>query len=74
MADLTHWPLLALYSIIQALAWMIEMEDKPDDDYGLLRFSVASVLVSKVDLNLRLYLSALQMRACSSSKGAISVH
>jgi len=47
--------------LIQALASIIEMEDKPDDDYGLLRFSVASVLVSKVDLNLRLYLSALQI-------------
>ena len=47
--------------LIQALASIIGMEDKPDDDYGLLRFSVASVLVSKVDLNLRLYLSALQI-------------
>jgi hypothetical protein len=47
--------------LVQAFASIIQMEDTPEDDLGLLRFSVASVLISNVDINLRLYLSALQI-------------
>jgi hypothetical protein len=47
--------------LIQALAPIIEMEDAPEDNLGLLRLSLAGVLVSNVDINLRLYLRSLEI-------------
>jgi tetratricopeptide (TPR) repeat protein len=47
--------------LIQAHTSILEMEGAPDEDFGLLRISVATVLASDVDLNLRLYLCALDI-------------
>jgi hypothetical protein len=45
--------------LIQALASLVEMDNVPEDDLDLLRISVASVLGSNADINIRLYLCAL---------------
>jgi tetratricopeptide (TPR) repeat protein/energy-coupling factor transporter ATP-binding protein EcfA2 len=47
--------------LIQTHASILEMDDAPDDDFGLLRIYVAAVLASDIDLNLRLYLCALDV-------------
>ena len=51
--------------LIQAHSSILEMENTPDDDFGLHRISVATVLTSDVDLNLRLYLYVLWILWCA---------
>ncbi|WP_142988207.1 ATP-binding protein [Granulicella rosea] len=47
--------------LIQAYSSILEMEGTPDEDFGLLRISVAAVLASNIVLALRLYLCALDI-------------
>ncbi len=47
--------------LIQAYSSTLEMEETPDEDFGLLRASVAVVLASDVVLDLRLYLCSLDV-------------
>ncbi len=47
--------------LIQAHSSILEMEETPDDDLGLLRISVAAVLASDIDIDLRLYLCSLDI-------------
>jgi tetratricopeptide (TPR) repeat protein/energy-coupling factor transporter ATP-binding protein EcfA2 len=47
--------------LIQAHSSILEMEGTPDEDFGLLRISVAAVLASDIDLDLRLYLCSLDI-------------
>lgn len=47
--------------LIQAFTSILEMEGTPDDDFGLLRVSMSTVLASDVDINLRLYLCSLEI-------------
>jgi hypothetical protein len=47
--------------LIQAHSSILEMEETPDEDFGLLRISVAAVLASDIDLDLRLYLCSLDI-------------
>lgn len=47
--------------LIQAHTSILEMDGTPHEDFGLLRISVATVLVSHVDINLRLYLCAMDI-------------
>ncbi len=47
--------------LIQAYSSILEMEEAPDEDFGLLRASVAAVLASDVVLELRSYLCSLDI-------------
>jgi tetratricopeptide (TPR) repeat protein len=47
--------------LIQAHSSILEMEETPDEDFGLLRISVAAVLASDMVLDLRLYLCSLDI-------------
>ena len=51
----------ACFVLIQAFTSILEMEGTPDDDFGLLRISTATVLASEVDIDLRLYLCSLEI-------------
>jgi PAS domain-containing protein len=47
--------------LIQAYSSILEMVETPDEDFGLLRISVAAVLASNIVVDLRLYICSLDI-------------